>query len=141
MKQINLKTIIGILIFVIGILLTVLMVYVPNSKNLIRILLAVSAIYLVAGWYFFRGYFPDGHPFLLFIFGYLYSSVFISITFVNAGWPLAKTFISLAPVWTGIQFLLLFYFRRKIPQRGLIQFSAEGLVMLVCLILYLIKIY
>lgn len=140
MKQINYKSNIALLVFIIGILLSILTLLIPNTNILYLGTLVISLLYLVMGWYLFKGYFPEGHTLLLFLFGYLYSGVFIAATFYGAEWPLAKIFVNISPVWSVILFSLIFIFRRKMPKKGLIQFIIEAGVLLLLSILLIIML-
>lgn len=103
----------------------------PGSKTLYTVLLMVSTLYLITGWYIFKGYHPEGHPLLLFLMGYLYASVFMSFSFTTAVWPLAETFIIIAIAWAAIQLIMISVIRKKIPREGFIQFLIEGVLMLI----------
>ena len=135
MKQINEKFYIARIVFTIGILLSVLTFFIPNTIILYIGILVISLIYLTMGWYFFKSYFPEGHPLFLFLIGYLYSGVFIAAVFYCARWPLAKTFINIAPLWALLLLILLIFVRRKMPKKGLIQFIVEGSVLLLLTVL------
>lgn len=140
MKLITQKFNIGIVVFIIGILLSVLALLIPDTRILVWGILTVSLIYLTLGWYIFKGYYPEGHAFLLFLMGYLYSGVFIALVFSITGWPLAITFITVAPVWALIQFAIIFSIRKKISQKALIQFIIEACILLLLDIILIIRI-
>jgi hypothetical protein len=136
MEQINRKFTATIIVFTIGMLLSLLTLVVSETRILSWGLLAVSLTYLIMGWYLFKTYFPEGHPILLFLMGYLYSGIFIAFVFYSVGWPLANVIMQLAPLWALIQFILLFMIRKKMPQKGLIQFFIEaGLLLLLSIVL------
>lgn len=139
MKKYPALSIICTIIFSIGIVTAFLGYLIPEAKTLKCILLAVSFIYLFSGWYIFKGYHPDGHPLLLFLMGYLYSSVFIAFAFVIFSWPGAKNFIFVAPFWAATQLIMITVIRRKLSKENFIQFLTEGGLMLVLSIVLLIK--
>ena len=95
MDQNKILSAICTILFLIGISVSSLDFVNPGSRAPAYILFSVSAGYLFSGWYIFRGYHPEGHPILLFLFGYLYSSVFAAFAFASAGWPLGFTFIAI----------------------------------------------
>ncbi|MDP3002161.1 MAG: hypothetical protein Q8N38_03415 [Bacteroidales bacterium] len=137
MKQSDNNLLIGILIFTIGFLSAALAQFYPETKILIRIAFVFSMIYLALGWYIFRSYFPEGHPLLLFIMGFLYSGVFIASVFDAANWPLAKTLISIAPVWVAAQILIVIAIRKKLSRESFVQFLIEAGLMLILSIILL----
>lgn len=139
MKKNPTLSIICTIIFFIGIVAAFLGYLMPEAKTLKYALLAVSFIYLFSGWYIFKGYHPDGHPLLLFLMGYLYSSVFIAFAFVTFSWPGAKSFIFIAPFWAVIQTVMITAIRIKLPKESFIQFLIEGGLMLLLSIILLIK--
>jgi uncharacterized protein involved in response to NO len=139
MKKNSALTVICTTIFLIGIIAILLSNRNPESMTPAWILLAVSIVYLLSGWYLFRGYNPEGRPLLLFFTGYLYASVFITFTFRSAGWPLAGTFLYLAPVWAVAQLVITVMIRKKLSKEGLIQFLTEGGIMLILTIVHLFK--
>jgi hypothetical protein len=112
----------------------------PGSQFLGGFLLAISIFFLVAGWYFFRGYYPEGHSLLLFLVGYLYASIFMAFTFVISEWPLAKLFITIAPVWLAGLFIVVFIIRKKLTKINFIQFLIEGGILLVLTVLFLFRV-
>lgn len=118
------------LLFLIGIIAAFFGFLNQETHFLTYILLFVSIIYLLSGWYILRGYHPDGHPLLLFLFGYLYSCVFMSFAFVTAGWPLANTLIAVAIAWAVIQIVMAIVIRKKLTREGFAQFLIEGILML-----------
>jgi uncharacterized protein involved in response to NO len=139
MKKNSVLTVICTTIFLIGIIAILFSNRNPESMTPAWILLAVSLVYLLSGWYLFRGYHPEGHPLLLFFTGYLYASVFIAFTFRSAGWPLAETFLYVAPVWAVAQLVITVMIRKKLSKEGLIQFLTEGGIMLILTIVHLFK--
>lgn len=110
-----------------------------GSITLAYTLIFVSLIYLLLGWFLFKGYHPDGHPLLLFPMGYLYASVFMAFALAAAGWPMAKTFIMIAIAWAAIQLVMVSVIRKKIPREGFVQFMIEAVLMLVMTISFIIK--
>jgi hypothetical protein len=139
MKKYSPLTIASTLVFLAGVVALLFGRALANHNIPGFILLAISIIYLVLGWYVFRGYYPDGHALLLFLYGYLYAGTFISFTFIVFGWPLAKTLICVAPLWALLQLLVTYAIRKKIPREGFIQFIVEGSLMLVLIIYLIIK--
>ncbi len=125
------------LIFLAGIIVSILGFYNPGNKLFAGFLLVMSITWLLAGWYFLKSYFPAGNPFLLFFFGFLYASVFMAFTFVIASWPLAKTFITISPCWPLVLIAFVIAIRKKLPKEGLIQFLIEAGIMLVFTIIFL----
>ena len=141
MKKSDYKFIIGVTVFIIGLLITVLLQINQSSSLLCWASFCISLFYLLFGWFFFKGYFPEGHPLLLFLFGYLYSGIFISIFFWSKVLPLAKVFIFLAPLWVIILAILILSLKKKIPKIGFRQFSIEGLLLLIISIVLLIRFF
>ena len=139
MKKDPALSIICTIIFFIGIVAAFLGYLIPEAKTLKYTLLAVSFIYLFSGWYIFKGYHPDGHPLLLFLMGYLYSSVFLAFAFVTFSLPGAKTFIFIAPFWAATQLIMVAAIRKKLSKEGFIQFLTEGGLMIILSIILLIK--
>jgi hypothetical protein len=139
MKKNPVLAIICTTIFLIGIIAILLSSRNPNSTIPSRVLLAVSLVYLISGWYIFRGYHPEGHSLLLFFIGFLYASVFMAFTFKAAAWPLAGTFLYMAPVWAIGQLVLTVVIRKKLSKEGLIQFLTEGGIMLILTIVFLFR--
>jgi hypothetical protein len=139
MKKTSPLSVICTVIFLIGIIAAFLGNI--NTGNMIMIwtLMIVSVIYLFSGWYIFKGYHPDGHPILLFLMGYLYSAIFMAFAFVTAGWPMAKTFIVIAPVWAIIQIAMVTVIRKKLSRGNFIQFLIEGGIMIILSIVAIIK--
>lgn len=111
----------------------------PGDKFLGGFLLAISIGYFLGGWYYFRGYYPEGQFLLLFILGFLYSSVFMAFTFIANNWPLAKAMISVAPVCALLQILITFTNRKRLEKEGFIQFLIEGGLMLLLSLFLLTK--
>lgn len=102
-----------------------------GNRILTCLLLIVSVIYLISGWYIFRGYHPEGHPLLLFIMGYLYAGVFMAFTLASAAWPLAKTFLFIAIAWVVVQTIMVLAIRQKLSLSSLAQFLIEAGLMLI----------
>ncbi len=138
-KNTPLSTICTIL-FLIGIVAAFLGFLGQGNHLLSYFVLGISIIYLVCGWYIFKGYHPDGHPLLLFLIGYLYAGVFLAFTFFAAGWPLARTFIAFAIAWALIQIIMVTVIRKKLSREGFVQFLIEGILMLVMTIVILIHV-
>lgn len=128
------------ILFIVGISVSYLDFFYPGSKLPEYILFSVSAGYLFSGWYIFRGYHPEGHPLLLFLFGYLYSSVFTAFAFASAGWPLGFTFVVIAIAWVVIQIIMVIVLRKKLSDGGFEKFLKEGFMMLAMAILWIIKL-
>ncbi len=130
MKTLSPLSITATLIFLVGIIAAFFGYLNPGNMTLARTTLTISIVYLLSGWYLFQGYFPSAHPFLLFFFGFLYASAFMAFAFVIASWPLAKTFISVSPVWPLVLITAVLVTRKKLPKEGLIQFLIEAGIML-----------
>lgn len=127
------------LIFAIGIVASFIGYFKPGSQFLGGFLIVIPITYLIAGWYFFKGYHPEGRTLLLFIMGYLYSSIFVAFTLAAAEWPMAKTFLSIAPVWVTAQLVIVIMIRKKLTRESLVQFLIESGLMLLLIILFLLK--
>jgi hypothetical protein len=140
MKQSGNNLLIGILIFTIGFLSASLAQFYPETKILIRIAFAFSMIYLALGWYIFRSYFPEGHPLLLFVMGFLYSGILIASVFEATKWPLATTIIGIAPIWVAAQILMVILIRKKLSRESFVQFLIEGGLMLLLTITLIIRL-
>jgi hypothetical protein len=139
MKKNPVLAIICTTIFLIGIIAILLSSRNPGSSIPSHVILAVSLVYLISGWFIFRGYHPEGHPILLFLIGFLYASVFMAFTFKTAVWPLAGTMLFLAPVWAIGLIVLTVMIRKKLSKEGLIQFLTEGGIMLILTIVFLFR--
>jgi len=137
MKKVNPLSLICTVIFLIGIVAAFFGFLNRENQLLAYSLLVVSIIYLISGWYIFKGYHQEGHPLLLFLIGYLYSSVFMSFTLVTADWPMAKTFVTIAIAWSLIQTVMVITIRKKLTREGFIQFLIEGFLMLTMTIVIL----
>jgi len=140
MKTNSFLSVISRVIFLIGIIAALFGFQNQGNLPLTYILIIVSIGYLLSGWYLFRGYYPEGHPLLLFIVGYLYSSVFMAFAIVTATWSMASTFIAIAILWCIIQIVMMTVIRKKIPAGEFIQFMIEGSLMLILTIVILISI-
>jgi hypothetical protein len=138
MKKKTSLTVISTVLFLIGIVAAFFGFQNQGNQPLSYILLGVSIIYLLSGWYIFKGYHPEGHPFLLFLMGYLYASVFMAFAFVTADWPLANTFIFVAIAWAVIQIVMITVIKKKLSREGFVQFLLEGSLMLIMTIAVLI---
>ena len=134
------KTTASILIFTLGIIVSVFSQYFPESLGLRWILLSVAIFYFVLGWFLFKAYYPQGHPLLLFAMGYFYSGVFISSVFASAKWPFAKTVMAGSIFWITLQTLFVFILRKKMPGKGFIRFLSEAGLMLVLTLLHYVII-
>jgi hypothetical protein len=139
MRNIFNKETVATLIFLIGIVLSLFGQLHPEIKILTWLLLAVSMIYLFLGWFMFKAYFPGGHPALLFVMGYSYSGVFIGSVFSVSKWPFAVTMMAGAVFWVLVQSALVIVLRKKMPEKGLIQFLIEASLMLVMTVLQIIR--
>jgi predicted membrane channel-forming protein YqfA (hemolysin III family) len=62
----------------------------------------------------------------------------MSFAFVTAGWPLAKTVISVAIAWAVIQIVMTTVIRKKLTREGFTQFLIEGILMLIMTIAIII---
>lgn len=131
MKKNTSLSVISTLLFLVGIIAAFFGFLNQGNLPLSYILLGVSVIYLLSGWYIFKGYHPEGHPLLLFLMGYLYAGVFMAFTFETAVWPLANTFIAAAIAWAVIQIAMVNVIRKKLSREGFVQFLIEGILMLV----------
>ncbi|MCX6254360.1 MAG: hypothetical protein NTV31_07775 [Bacteroidia bacterium] len=140
MKQSGNNLLIGILIFAIGFLSAALVQFYPETKILIRIAFAFSIIYLALGWYIFRSYFPEGHPLLLFLMGFLYSGMFIASVFEATNWPMATTIAFFSPIWVAAQILIVIIIRKKLSRESFVQFLIEAGLLLILSIVMLIRI-
>jgi hypothetical protein len=140
MKSISILRNLCTILFVTGIVSSYLVL--PGEANRIFpiVLLTVSLIYLFTGWFFFKGYNPEGHPLLLFLSGYLYAGIFIAFSFYAFGWPLNETFIYMAPFWSLIQIVMTTVIKSKLSKGSFIQFLIEGSLLLVLSVAALIKI-
>jgi hypothetical protein len=139
MKKFTFKSIAPTIIFTAGIIATIFGILNPDDNFTDGFLLAISIGYLLGGWYYFKGYYPEGHPLLLFFIGYLYASIFMSFTFFIAQWPLAKLMISIVPVWVALLVLIIIAVRKKLPKEGLIQLLIEGGILLSICVFVLLK--
>jgi len=137
-KSIN-KTTVTTSVFTIGIILSFLSHYFPETKILIWILLAISLIYLSIGWYLFRAYHPEEHPVLLFFIGYFYAGVFIGSVFAASERPLTQTMMMASVFWAVAQMVVIIIIRKKMPRKGFIQFLIEASLMLLMAVWQIIR--
>jgi hypothetical protein len=133
-------SVISTILFLIGIIASFFGFQNQGNQPLSYILLGVSIIYLLSGWFIFKGNHPEGHSLLLFLMGYLYASVFMAFAFVTAGWPLANTFIFVAIAWAVIQIVMVTVIKKKLSRDRFIQFLIEGTLMLVMTLAILIHL-
>jgi hypothetical protein len=126
------------ILFLIGIIAAFFGLLNPETSFLTYILLFVSIIYLLSGWYIFKGYYSEGHSLLLFLFGYLYAGVFMSFAFISANWPLANTFVAISVAWAVIQIVMTTVIRKKLTRERFTQFLIEGILMLVMTVIIMI---
>lgn len=140
MKKNTSLSVICTILFLTGIIAAFFGFQNQGNLPLSYILLCVSILYLLSGWYIFKGYHPEGHPLLLFLMGYLYAGVFMAFTFVTAGWQLANTFILVAIAWAVIQIVMVSVIKKKLSGEGFMQFLIEGILMLgmtIAIIIYM----
>jgi len=137
MKKTNTLSLICTVIFLIGIVAAFLGFLNRENQLLTWSLLFVSIVYLLSGWYIFKGYHPEGHPLLLFLMGYLYSSVFMAFTFITTNWPMAKGMVAISIAWALIQIVMVTTIRKKLTREGFLQLFIEGSIMLVMAIVIL----
>jgi len=137
MKKTNTLSLICTVIFLIGIVAAFLGFLSRENQLLTWSLLFVSIVYLLSGWYIFKGYHPEGHPLLLFLMGYLYSSVFMAFTFITTNWPMAKGMVAISIAWALIQIVMVTTIRKKLTREGFLQLFIEGSIMLVMAIVIL----
>lgn len=140
MKNKKALSIICTLLFLTGIVAAFFGFLNQGNKLFTYLLLFVTIIYLVLGWFIFRGYYPDGHPLLLFLMGYLYASVFISFTLTTAAWPMSNTFLVIAIAWVLIQAAMVTAVKKKLNPAAFTQFLIEALLMLIMIIAMLLYI-
>jgi hypothetical protein len=130
MEKISLRFSIGIIIFSLSVLISILAIFLPESEILIKGTLIITLVYLVLGWLIFKGYYPEGNPLLLFLMGYLYSGIFIGVVFYLTDWPLNETIITITPFWVAFQLLIAYSIRKKIRRRVWVQFFIESLILM-----------
>jgi hypothetical protein len=130
MKKIFTKSTFTTLIFTIAILSSFLSNYFPDFKSFMWIIMTISFLYFFLGWWFFKAYYPEGKPIILFLMGYFYSSLFMAQTFCTADWPFTKTILAVSFFWISGQLITLLILRKKIPFRGFIQFMIEAAFLL-----------
>jgi len=141
MKKNSALSVICTILFLIGIVAAFFGFLNQGSHFLKYVLLFVSIVYLLSGWYIFKGYHPEGHPLLLFLFGYLYSGIFMSFAFIAANWPLANIFIAISIAWAVIQIVMTTVINKKLSREGFTQFLIEGILMLAMTIAIIIYIH
>ena len=140
MKKNTTLSVICTVLFMIGIVAAFFGFLNQGNPVLSYTLVIISMLYLILGWYIFKGYHPEGHPLLLFLMGYLYAGVFMSFAFASAEWPMANTFIAISIAWSLIQIVMAVTIRKKLTREEFIQFLIEGCLMLVMTIAILIYI-
>jgi len=130
----------GRLIFTAGLFLSLSALFVPAPKIIWSILL-ISIIYLGLGWYLFKGYYPQKNVHLLFLMGYLYASVFITVIFFASDWPMKDILQIFALICSIIQFLIVISLRKKLIREIFSKFiiKAGFLLMLSIIMLTVIK--
>ena len=113
----NIKTIsrLSLILFLTGLLSLIFALLFPDTKIFAWILGAISIIYLFAGWYLFRGSYPEGKPVVLFFMGYFYSGIFIGYVFTLTKWPFAEKIFAGSVFWSIVQLVLLVILWKKIP--------------------------
>ena len=141
MKNIKALSVICTMLFLISIVASFFGFLNQGNGFLKLILIVVSLIYLFSGWYFLKGYYPEGHPLVLFLMGYLYAGVFMAFAFVTAMWPLDKSMLAAAIAWSLIQMAMVTVVRKKIPREGFIQMLIESGIMLIMVLSAFIHLY
>jgi hypothetical protein len=120
-------------IFIIG-LTFVLLAMSHISTIFTWLIMGISFTYLFGGWYFFKGYHPEGKPLVLALLGYFYSSIFIGffISFLlsDPGFMTgASTF------WCIVLIVVVTIIKIIKHLKGLNQFYIEAIILLALAIL------
>jgi len=137
MEKLRQNLTIELLVFIIGVLLSSIVLITPGIRFLTWAILIISIVYLVTGPFIFKIVYPEGHPLVLFLMGYLYSGVFIAVVFQNTGWPLVNTIIGIAPIWAIIQMIVVLVIRKKLLMKSFIQLIIESGILLILAIIML----
>jgi hypothetical protein len=121
----------GVIVVILGSVLSLYTQFRPNPRIFVWIVLTISLLYLCGGWILFKKYIPDGHPFLLFVMGYLYSGVFMAAVFSSYKWPLYEMFSVMAILFALLQILLVYLKRTIILKYSLVQLFFEGIIIFI----------
>jgi hypothetical protein len=133
MQTKTLKTISRI-IFITGVLCILLSSIFHVSSYFSVLALVLSLVYFIGGWYFFKGYYPDGHPVFLFFLGYLYSGVFIGPVFASKQWPMADEMLRGSVLWSAVLIVVIvasILLKKDKYQKGLKHFLIEAIILLI----------
>jgi len=110
--QIKARRLIGRTIFIIGSISITLSSIFHVSNFFFWLTGVVSLIYLFSGWYYLKGYFPDGKIAFLFCLAYIYSGFFMGSAFFISDIEFLKTYLP----WSIILIVVLvgaYFYRDK----------------------------
>lgn len=127
--QTKTRKVIGRSIFLGGVLCILLSSIFHSSSVFYWFTGAIGLIYLLGGWFFFKGYYPTGQPILIFFLGYIYSGFFIGFAFASSEIEILKAYF----LWSIILIVLLglaVFSKKENYQKGLKYFSLEAVIML-----------
>jgi hypothetical protein len=137
--QLKTRKVIGRAILIIGVVSIFLSSVFHISDLFFWLTGLISLIYLFGGWYYFRGYYPEGETAFLFCLGYIYSSFFMGSAFATSDIELLRSYLP----WSIILIIVLgvaFFFGRKKYQKGIKPFLVEaGIIFILALIQHLLN--
>ncbi len=130
----NIRKTISESIFIVG-LLCILLSSIFHVLNIFYWLTGViSLVYFFGGWYFFKGYYPEGKPLFLFFLGYIYSGVFLGSAFSSTKLSAAAELLRASTFWSVILIAVIFasiLLKKEKFQKGLKNFVIEATILLV----------
>lgn len=121
-------------IFIVGIICILLSSILNVSNIFFWCAGVISLVYFFGGWFFFKGYYPEGKPIFLFLFGYLYSGFFLGSAFASSKLTPAAELLRASTFWSIILItviLVSILIKKERFQKGLKHFSIEAIIMLI----------
>jgi len=123
--QIKTRKLIGRTIFLIGTISIALSSIFHVSNFFFWLTGVVSLIYLFCGWYYLKGYFPEGKKAFLFCLAYIYSGFFMGSAFFISDIEFLKTYL----LWSVILIVVLgvaYFYPSEKYQKGIEPFLPEA---------------
>ncbi|GEM_PF-3711120 len=137
MKRDKIKCVVSGLYFASAFIISLVITPEKDQIFIKYLLLGISLLYLITGWYFFSCYYENSSVLLRLLTGYLYSSIFFTSFFYGLNWPLSKTLVSLTPLWAVILLLVNIFSLKKMPSLWQKLVVASEFVLLVVVIVKL----
>lgn len=130
--QIKTRKAVSTIIFAIGVLCILLSSVFQISNLFYWFTGVISLLYLVGGWYFFEGYYPNGHgkPMFLFFLGYIYAGFFMGSAFASSEIELLRAYFLWAIVLIVVLGLNIILQKEKF-NKGLKYFLPEAVIILI----------